>query len=119
DRICVSTDDERIADVARAAGAEVPFRRPAEIAGDSSSMVDVVVHALGWLESHERFEPDYVLLLQPTSPFVRPEQIRESFELLVARDADSAITMIEVPRKCHPYHVRVLADDCWLEFADP
>jgi CMP-N,N'-diacetyllegionaminic acid synthase len=118
DRICVSTDDERIAEVARAAGAEVPFLRPPELAGDRAPTIGVVAHALDWLDTREGYRPDYVLLLQPTSPFVRPEQIRESLELLLARGADSAITIVGVPRTFHPYHVRVL-EDGWLEFADP
>jgi CMP-N-acetylneuraminic acid synthetase len=119
DRTCVSTDDERIARVARATGAEVPFLRPSELAGDRTPARDVVEHALGWLDAQERYRPDYVLLVAPTSPFVRPDQIRDAFELLLARNADSAITMTEVPRTHHPYHVRVRDDEGWLEFSDP
>jgi N-acylneuraminate cytidylyltransferase/CMP-N,N'-diacetyllegionaminic acid synthase len=119
DRTCVSTDDDRIADAARAAGAEVPFMRPSELARDDTPSPDVVHHALRWLEHHEDSRPEYVLLVQPTEPFVRPEQIRAALELLLARDADSAITVVEVPRNDHPYHVRVMDEDGWLEFADP
>jgi CMP-N,N'-diacetyllegionaminic acid synthase len=118
DRICVSTDDERIAEVARAAGAEVPFLRPTELAQDGTPAIDVVEHALEWLEREECYRPEYVLLVQPTEPFVRPEQIRDALELLLARRADSAITVVEVPRNYHPYHVRVLDGDGGLEFAD-
>ena len=110
DRIVVSTDDDEIADVARTAGAEVPFMRPAELATDTASSIDVVSHAL------ETLDAELVLLLQPTEPFVQPAQIRDALALLHEREADSAITVVEVPRNFHPFHVRT--NDGWLEFAD-
>jgi CMP-N,N'-diacetyllegionaminic acid synthase len=118
DRVCVSTDDERIAEVAREAGAEVPFMRPSALADDRTSGLDVVAHALRWLDEHEQYRPDYVLLVQPTEPFVQPDQIRDTFRLLLERDADSAITVVEVPRNFHPFHVRVRDGEGRLEFAD-
>lgn len=119
DRTVVSTDDEEIAAVARAAGAETPFLRPAELAGDEVSGIAVVEHALAWLAEHEGYEPEFVLLVQPTEPFVRPEQIRSAFELMVERGADSAITTVEVPRNFHPFHVRVADGDGLLTFERP
>jgi len=119
DRVVVSTDDEEIASVARAAGAKTPFVRPAELAGDEVSGIAVVEHALEWLASEEGYEPEFVLLVQPTEPFVRPEQIRAAFELLVERGADSAITTVEVPRNFHPFHVRAANEDGWLRFDRP
>jgi len=119
DRMVVSTDDEEIAAVARAAGAETPFVRPAELAGDDVSGIAVVEHALRWLADEEGYEPEFVLLVQPTEPFVRPEQIRGAFELLVRSGADSAITTVEVPRNFHPFHVRVADGDGWLRFDRP
>ena len=119
DRVVVSTDDERIAEVAREHGAEAPFLRPAELATDTAPTIPVVEHALGWLASEEGFVPESVLLVQPTEPFVRPGQIREAYELMLARDADSAISVVEVPRTFHPYHVRVVRPDGTLEFEHP
>ena len=117
DRTVVSTDDERIADVARAAGADVPFLRPAELAADTTPSIDVVEHALRRLEEHEGAKPELVLLVQPTEPFVRPDQIRHALELLREHDADSAITMVRVPRNNHPFHVREQGE--WLQFEHP
>jgi CMP-N-acetylneuraminic acid synthetase len=114
-RTIVSTDDDEIADVAAAAGAEAPFRRPAELARDDSGTIEVVEHALEWLASLGD-EPEHVLLVQPTEPFVRPEQIRDAFALMLERDADSAITVVEVPRNFHPCHVRERDDDGFLRF---
>lgn len=119
DRVVVSTDDERVAAAARTAGADVPFLRPAELAADDTPTIAVVEHALAWLDEHEGLRPDHVLLVQPTEPFVRPGQIRDALSLLLAEDADSAITMVEVPRTHHPFHVRVLDDRGRLAFADP
>lgn len=67
DDICVSTDSEEIAGVARAYGLEVPFLRPAELATDTSGSREMIIHALDWYRSHGR-EYDRVVLLQPTSP---------------------------------------------------
>ena len=63
DNVVVSTDDEEIADIAQKYGADVPFMRPAELAGDSTSGIDTVLHAIDELPDF-----DSVLLLQPTSP---------------------------------------------------
>jgi CMP-N-acetylneuraminic acid synthetase len=82
-------------------------------------MIPVVEHALAWLAEHEGYEPACVLLVQPTEPFVRPDQIRAALELMLAHDADSAITMVEVPRTYHPYHVRVQDAEGLLDFEDP
>jgi N-acylneuraminate cytidylyltransferase len=66
--ILVSTDDSVTAEVARNAGALVPWLRPAELASDTASSVDVCLHALNWYEG-ENGKVDGLLLLQPTSPF--------------------------------------------------
>jgi CMP-N,N'-diacetyllegionaminic acid synthase len=118
DRTCVTTDDEEIAEVVRTFGADVPFLRPAELAEDSTPAIDVIYHALAWLDEHESYRPECVLVVQPTEPFVQPTQIRETLDLLLEHEADSAITVVEVPRNYHPYHVRVLDGDGLLEFAD-
>lgn len=68
--VVVSTDDEDIAEMCRIGGATVPWLRPAELASDTASTVDVVLHLLDWYElEHE--SPKGILLLQPTSPFRR------------------------------------------------
>lgn len=65
--VIVSTDDEKIATVAKDWGGDVPFMRPKELATDEAKSVDVMIHAAQWCDDHlER--PDYVFLLQPTSP---------------------------------------------------
>ncbi len=71
-RVLVSTDDEKIAEVARQFGAETPFLRPAELAADRTMDLPVFQHALTWMADHENYHPALVVHLHPTSP-VRPE----------------------------------------------
>jgi CMP-N-acetylneuraminic acid synthetase len=118
-RIIVDTDDPEIAAVARGHGAETPYLRPASLAQDNTSTIAVVEHALEWLRSNEQYVPEYIVLVQPTDPFVRVDQIDDLFQLVSDKKADSGITMVEVPRNCHPYHVRRIADDGYLEFDQP
>lgn len=115
-RIIVTTDNEEIATIAKRFGAEVPFMRPKELAEDSTPTNPVIMHALLWLERNEKYRPEYVLLIQPTEPFVKSEQIDALYELVVSKKADSGITMIPVPRVFHPYHVRRLTEEGYLEF---
>jgi len=71
DRIVVSTEDEEIARVSEKLGAEVPYLRPQELAGDDSPTVDCVVHMINWLKVNENYIPEYVCVLQCTSPLRR------------------------------------------------
>lgn len=108
-RVVVSTDDEEIATVARSAGAEVPFLRPTELAEDETPTFPVVQHALQWLEQHEGYQPDLVVLLQPTSPLRKPEHINQGIKLLLQTNADSVVSVCEVEHS--PYWMRVLDND--------
>ncbi len=68
-RVVVSTDDEEIAQAARAAGADVPFTRPAELSHDLAPTEPVLQHALKYVEEVDRQPVDIVLFLQPTDIF--------------------------------------------------
>lgn len=70
-RVIVSTDDQGIAEISRRYGAETPFLRPAELAGDGITDLPVFQHALTWFEEKEHYRPDVVLHLHATTP-VRP-----------------------------------------------
>ena len=94
-RVIVSTDDKEIAEVARTAGAEVPFLRPAELARDDTPTFPVVQHALHWLGQHDGYQPGLVVLLQPTSPLRRAEHINQALELLLSSGADSVVSLCE------------------------
>lgn len=81
-RVVVSTDDDEIAAAAREAGAEVPFRRAAELADDGIHAVHVVLDALDRLERSESYVPDATLMLLPTAPLRRGEHVDGAVELL-------------------------------------
>ena len=72
-RIVVSTDSEEIAEVARRYGAEVPFLRPAQFAGDKSGDIEFVQHAINWFHESEHEVPEYIIHMRPTTPLREPE----------------------------------------------
>ncbi len=92
DRIVVSTDDAAIADVARRAGAEVPFERPSELATDSASSVDVVIHAIDTLAKTE-LAFDIVVLLEPTSPLRKSFDIDGAVQRLIQTGAGAVVSV--------------------------
>ncbi|MCX7609828.1 MAG: acylneuraminate cytidylyltransferase family protein [Anaerolineales bacterium] len=95
-RVIVSTDDEEIAAIARRYGAETPFLRPAELAGDHVPDLPVFAHALDWLEQHENYRPEAIVHLHPTTP-VRPQGcIDEAVRILLAHpEADAVRSVVE------------------------
>ena len=95
DRIIVSTDDDQVAEVAREYGAEVPFRRPAELSGHIPILKPVIAHAIRFLEQHEGEKVDLVVTLQATSPFRTAEQIDLALDKLVEENFDSVISLRE------------------------
>lgn len=103
DFVAVSTDSEDIAAVSRAAGASVPFLRPAELAGDTASSIDVVIHAIDFLvQAGEHF--DIVMLLEPTSPLRDGADIDQSLAKMVGAKA-SAIVSVCGAESSHPAFV--------------
>ncbi|CAI8933490.1 CMP-N,N'-diacetyllegionaminic acid synthase [compost metagenome] len=80
ERVVVSTDDEEIARVARAHGADVPFLRPAELADDFTGTAAVIVHALQQLPGF-----DYACCVYATAPLLQARYLRQGFDLLEQR----------------------------------
>jgi CMP-N-acetylneuraminic acid synthetase len=91
DRLILSSDDDSIIEQALSAGCEVPFKRPAQLAMDKSSSMDVIVHALENLTE----QYDYLLLLQPTSPFRTVAQIDAIIEQSIGTEADVTVSVTE------------------------
>lgn len=97
DMVIVSTEDARIAEVAKEYGADVPFVRPTELAGDSSATVDVLLHALDWFDDQgEGF--DYLALMEATSPLRRDSDIDNAITKLIDNEgiADSLVCLGEI-----------------------
>lgn len=103
--LVASTDDPEIAEVARRHGARVPFMRPSELATDEALQIDAIRHAVGFLEAQGE-SYDVVLILQPTSPLRRSEDVDGALALLETSGADSVISVCDVDGR-HPlswYH---------------
>ncbi|MFA7345313.1 MAG: acylneuraminate cytidylyltransferase family protein [Terrimicrobiaceae bacterium] len=98
--ILVSTDDSSIAEIAKSAGAVVPWLRPAVLSTDSATLVDVALHALDWYEK-EKGEVTGIMVLQPTCPFRKKASIQEAILLFKNNDARSVVSFS--PAKSHPY----------------
>lgn len=95
-RVIVSTDDEEIAKISKDYGAEVPFMRPKELADDSASSMDVVMHAMNWISENDTESYDYICLLEPSSPFASYKDLNNALELLEKTGADTLLGMKEV-----------------------
>jgi len=89
DRVLCSTDDPEIADAARAAGADVPFLRPPDLAADTSEDWPVFMHVLDYLDTREGYRPDLIVNLRPTSPLRTPTHVDDAIRLLLDTAADS------------------------------
>jgi CMP-N-acetylneuraminic acid synthetase len=100
DRVILSTDDERVAEVGRACGLDVPWLRPKEHAADDSPMIPVLLHALDWFDKVMSVE--VVVLLQPTSPLRTADDIDGAVGLMRSSGADSVVTVMAVPNACNP-----------------
>jgi CMP-N,N'-diacetyllegionaminic acid synthase len=91
DEICISTDDLNVIKIAGDLGIEIPFIRPKELASDTATSYDVIIHALDYYEKKEILF-DCVLLLQPTSPF-RNQQDYENLILTYSNDLDMVVSV--------------------------
>lgn len=99
DRIVVSTDDPEIARIARENGVDVPWLRPPELASDTATSVDAVLHALE-AESVAGREYEQIVLLQPTSPFRDPSMLTDALKISKSNDGCAVIAVGSA--KTHP-----------------
>jgi len=106
----LSTDDQEIAAEGRAHGLDVPFMRPDALSGDLANSIDMWRHA--WLESerHYRMRFDISVLLEPTSPMRRAEDVRDTVELLLAGNYKSAATVTPAPAHFTPHKCLTVND---------
>lgn len=103
DRVIVTTDDEEIASIAKEYGAEIPFMRPKELAEDTTPTLPVLQHAVRHLKETEGYYPEYVLLLEPTSPGRRSFHLTDAVEILQKTGADSVVALGTVPGHHSPF----------------
>ena len=103
ERIIVSTEDEEIAGTCEEVpGVEVPFRRPATLAEDSTLLSEVCLHAADWLREVEGHEPPTLCVLQPTSPLRQPDDVEGALQLFRDREAEFVVSV--APAKPVAWH---------------
>jgi len=101
DRIIVSTDSEKIAEISEKSGVEVPFLRPKELARNESPTIDAIMHAISWFEERGEYY-DMVVLLEPTSPLRDVEDIDKCIGLLLNNKKARAIVSVAKSEITHP-----------------
>ncbi|MDR1701107.1 MAG: acylneuraminate cytidylyltransferase family protein [Lachnoclostridium sp.] len=112
DDIVVTTDSEQIAETARMYGAKVPFLRPKELAEDTSPTIDAVIHALKELNKMAR-SYDVLVLLQPTSPLRKSEDIRLALDAFYEHKKKGLLSVS--PVRDSPVLIRSMNEDCELK----
>ncbi len=112
-RTVVSTDSAEIANEAALYGAEVPFLRPENLATDTANSVDVALHCLQIFQDTEGFFPEWLLLLQPTSPLRISKDIEAAFELIQDRDCQAVVSVSEPSQ--HPMLAKTLGSQGYIE----
>lgn len=103
-RVILSSEDASIIATAEALGLEVPFIRPANLATDQAKSIEVVQHAVQYLEEKGEFF-DAVCLLQPTSPFREKGFIDAAIEKFIQTGVDTLLSVLPVPHEYNPHWV--------------
>lgn len=103
-RVVVSTNDDAIADVAVAFGAEAPFRRPPALATATASSLSAILHALDWFARHEGWRPEFVAFCPPTNPFTSSRTLAAMFAGLAHEARVNSMVTITQPRT-HPFRI--------------
>jgi len=111
--VLVSTDDKQIAEIARQAGAYVPFLRPEALSTDTASSLDVVQHAVEYVEKARDVTIDWSLILQPTTPLRTVNDIVSAVRLTESHDVDTIVSVYEVGH-AHPGKAKKVNADGFL-----
>ena len=114
-RVIISTDSKKYADICKSFGAEVLFLRPENISTDESLELEYIMHALDWLKNNEQYKPHFVTRLQATSPLQLPEDIDRSIEVLI-KDNRANSSMVVFKSSFLPHKaLTVDADNLYLQ----
>lgn len=119
DRLCLSTDDEEIAAEGRRFGLEVPFLRPAELATDGARSKEMWRQA--WLASEAYYNEHYdaSVLLEPTSPLRRPEDVTATVEAMLSAGCAAAATVSRAPAHFTPHKCLTVDEGGKIGFFHP
>jgi pseudaminic acid cytidylyltransferase len=97
DKVIVTTDSEEIANIAKKAGAEIPFMRPAELADDYTNTADVIVHAIQESGKIYNQKIEHACCIYATAPFLRASDISKGFDLLTEKKVSSVFSVTTFP----------------------
>ena len=118
-RVVVSSDDERVLELAAGRADMVPLRRPDALATDTSPAVDYVLHALDEMERSRGEAPfDAVCIVQPSSPLTLPEDVDGTVRLLIDSGADTAVSVVKLDHAVHPAKLKVMDGDRLLPYLE-
>lgn len=116
DAALISTDDSEIAAEAKSHGLDAPFIRPPELSGDSATSADMWRHAWLAAEAHYRKRFDLSVLLEPTSPLRRPEDVERTVRALLDHGAPAAATVSRTPAHFTPHKTLKINEKGEIEF---
>ncbi len=119
DRAVVSTDHLVIRETALAHGLDAPFMRPTELSGDRIGDVDVLRHALEATEADDGQRYDIVVMLQPTSPLRRADDVHATVERLIEEQLDAVWTVSPTDLKAHPLKQLRVDGNGRMDYFDP
>lgn len=108
-RLIISTDSEEIVVVAKRYGIEVPFIRPDELATDTANSMDVIINAMEWIERNDVVKYDVLCLLEPSTPFLTPDDVNQAIALYQDKNALGILGVKKV--KDHSIFVASIGDD--------
>jgi len=103
-RTIVSTENEEIAKISKEYGAEIPVLRNSDLANDHILDLPVFEHMLSYLKNKEKYEPEIVVHLRPTSPYRKSEWIDSAIKLLIENSSADSVRSVSEPSQ-HPYRV--------------
>src|SRR3989338_1519874 len=116
-RIVVSTDSQEIANISKEYGAEIPFLRPSEISQFDSTELQFFEHVLNWLWKNEKYKPDLIVLLYPTSPFRTSNSIDKAIETILKHPEADSLRSVRLCSE-HPYKMWVEDNNYIKPFVD-
>ncbi len=103
DYVWVSTDSIKIINHCKKIGLNTPFVRPKKFSSDFANISDVLLHSINFLEKKVKQKADYILLLEPTSPLRKINNLKSCLDKCIDEDLDSCWTISSVDSKYHPF----------------
>lgn len=109
-RAIVTTDSPHIAEIARSYGAETPFLRPAKISQDNSLDIEFIDHALKWLGANEKYTPDFLVLLRPTTPLRDSKLVDDAVSSIINDKKATSLRSAHIAKGEPPYKLFKVKD---------